>query len=80
MSIMFFVNLVGTMSFIVWRLMMMASMIPSTYVKLLALFENTHVLDTPAVAAVAVPKEHLHPPISIKHGDTDPILSNIAPA
>ena len=30
MSIMFFVNLVGTMSFIVWRLMMMASMIPST--------------------------------------------------
>ena len=30
MSIMFFVNLVGTMSFIVWRLMMMASMITST--------------------------------------------------
>ena len=27
---MFFVNLVGTMSFMVWRLMMMASMIPST--------------------------------------------------
>ena len=29
-SIMFFVNLVGTMSFMVWRLMMMASMITST--------------------------------------------------
>ena len=39
-----------------------------------------HVFATPAVAAVAVPKEHLHPPISIKHGDTDPLLSNLAPA